>query len=170
MQKIMIKMMTLSLVGLLAGCEWYMWRENLNRIDTAKEIGQLPKLNRDLDLKGPDLNQNGIRDDVDEYIMRTFHQPEQRKAVQQYAFQSQAVLLVDKTDMIRVRRLNFEVARAISCIYDVFPHENQVSSNVVKSIGAVTSNTKHRFREKLAFSKALDGTSMIMPRDNYCDK
>ncbi|GEM_PF-2176146 len=102
--------------------------------------------------------------------MRTFHQPEQRKAVQQYAFQSQAVLLVDKTDMIRVRRLNFEVARAIYCIYDVFPHENQVSSNVVKSIGAVTSNTKQRFREKQVYSKALDGTSMTMPIEDYCDK
>jgi len=40
--------------------------------------------------------------------------------------------MVDKTDTIHVRRLNFEVARAISCIYDVFPLENHVSSNVVK--------------------------------------
>jgi len=40
--------------------------------------------------------------------------------------------MVDKTDTIHVRRLNFEVARAISCIYDVFPLENHVSLNVVK--------------------------------------
>ncbi|MFV5489973.1 hypothetical protein [Acinetobacter sp. ASP199] len=153
---------------LLAGCEWYMWRMNLDRIDLAQ--GQLPKLNRDQDLAGPDLNQNGIRDDIDAYIQQTFHQHEQRKAVQQYALHSQAVLLVDKTDMIRVRRLNFEIARAISCIYDVFPVENFVAANVVKSIGAITSNTKQRFREKLEFSKALDGTSMTMPRDDYCNK
>ncbi|ANF83141.1 hypothetical protein A3K93_08090 [Acinetobacter sp. NCu2D-2] len=78
--------------------------------------------------------------------------------------------MVDKTDMIRVRQLNYESARAISCIYDVFPHENQLASNIVKSIGAITTNTKQRFQENLAYSKALDGTSMTMPRDDYCDK
>ncbi len=153
----------------LAGCEWYMWRMNLDRINLAKETGQVPKLNHDREIKGPDLNQNGIRDDIDEYIRRTYHQPEQRKAVEQYAIQSQAVLLVDKTDMIRVRQLNYESARAIYCIYEVFPHDNQTASNVVKSVGAITTNTKQRFQENLAYSKALDGTSMTMPRDDYCD-
>ncbi|WP_227509864.1 hypothetical protein [Acinetobacter sp. NCu2D-2] len=147
-----------------------MWKMNLDRIDLAKEIGQLPQLNDDSDLKGLDLNNNGIRDDIDEYIRRTYHHPKQRKAVEQYAIQSQVILLVDKTDMIRVRQLNYESARAISCIYDVFPHENQLASNIVKSIGAITTNTKQRFQENLAYSKALDGTSMTMPRDDYCDK
>lgn len=77
--------------------------------------------------------------------------------------------MVDKTDTIHVRRLNFEVARAISYIYDVFPLENHVSSNVVKSMRTITTNTKQRFHDKLEFSKALDGTSMIMPRDDYCN-
>lgn len=128
------------------------------------------KPNCDQDLKVQDLNQNGIHDDVDEYIMRAFHQLEQRKAAQQYAFQLQAVLLVDKTEMIRVRRLNFEVACAIACINDAFLDENQVSSNLVKCIEAVATTSKTHFCEKLANPKALDGTSVIMLRDKYCDK
>lgn len=56
----------------LAGCDTYMWRANIKHLDEIKQSGYLPKLNRDRDIEGPDVNQNGIRDDIDLYIEKNF--------------------------------------------------------------------------------------------------
>lgn len=155
----------------LAGCDTYMWRANIKHLDEIKQSGYLPKLNRDRDIEGPDVNQNGIRDDIDLYIEKNFINMEQRQAVKQLAMVLQESLLLDTSQQYPLRKIAFEKSRAIGCIYERFSQDTLYKpSNVVQHVITVTTNTKQRFKAYLAFSKAMDGKSITLPNENLCNE
>ena len=155
----------------LAGCDTYMWHANIKHFEEIKQSGYLPKLNHDRDIKGPDVNQNGIRDDVDLYIEKNFINMEQRQAVKQFAMVLQESLLLDTSRQYPLRKIAFEKSRAIGCIYQRFSQDTRHKpSNVVQHVIAVTTNTKQRFKAYLAFSKAMDGKSITLPNENLCNE
>lgn len=129
------------------------------------------KLDRTDTIGGVDADKNGIRDDIDIYIKKTYPIEEQQKAVIQYAKALQASLLVDKEDKVAVKALTNAKARAISCIFEKIPSEqSRINGSIVEEIVGITTNTKQRLLEYLALNKALDGTVISLPSADICDE
>lgn len=141
------------------------------KISQMENSGELPMLERTNTLKGIDTNENGIRDDIDAYIKKTYPDEEQQKAVIQYAKALQASLLVDKEDKVAVKALTNAKAKAISCIFEKIPSEqSRINGSIVEEILGITTNTKQRLLEYLALNKALDGTVISLPSGEVCDE
>ena len=102
-------------IGLLTACGNDS-DEPAQKIAKMEDLGELPKLERTNTVWGIDADKNGIRDDIDAYIKKTYPSEDQQKAVNQYARSLQASLLVDKEDKIAVKAVTNSKARAISCI------------------------------------------------------
>lgn len=75
-------------------------------VQRLEQSGQLPILDRSPDVKGPDANRNGIRDDIDIYISTQPYDGGQRAAVEQLAKGLQATLLVDVTNNETLRAVD----------------------------------------------------------------
>ena len=134
------------------------------KIAKMESSGELPKLDRTDTVAGIDADQNGIRDDIDAYIQKTYPTEEQRKAVSQYARSLQASLLVDLENKITVKAATNTTSRAISCIFKKVPSGNSPNGgSVVEEILGVTTNTKQRLLQYIALDKALDGTVISSP-------
>jgi len=140
------------------------------KIAQLEDTGSLPKLDRSADIKGPDANSNGIRDDLDTIIQNTYTQPAQRKAAEQYAAVAQAQLLVDTNDKAAVKALSVRSARAINCLAQQFgTMQAPRFSDVREMFSSYTADTKARKLAQLAYSKALDGTVVSLPEGNTCE-
>lgn len=140
------------------------------KIASMEDSGALPRLERENTIQGIDNDGNGIRDDIDAYIKRTYPQ-KQQKAVSQYARALQASLLVNLNDRNALQRTSDVESRAVSCIFEKIPNgESPSHGRVVMEILGVTTNTKKRLMAYLALSKALDGTVMTLPNDGVCDE
>ena len=138
---------------------------------TALEKGEaIPKFDRTDDLAGPDLNRNGVRDDVDSYINKRYLSAPQRAAALQVARNIQKQLLVSKTDKPALRLVSLALSRAVHCLFSKFEGDAQFNTNVVaQEIESMTANTKARLLAYLAFSKAADGTTSTIPEGDTCD-
>ncbi|MDR2906029.1 MAG: hypothetical protein LBU73_08760, partial [Helicobacteraceae bacterium] len=53
----------------------------LQKLTEMRESGELPKLDRSDDLAGPDVNNNGVRDDVENYIIKKYPDERQKRAL-----------------------------------------------------------------------------------------
>lgn len=140
------------------------------KIAQLEDAGALPKLDRSADIKGPDADNNGIRDDIDAIIQKTYTEPAQRKAAQQFAAVLQSQLQVDPNNKAAVKALSVRSARAINCLDIQFGTTGSPSfSDVAESLEAYTADTKARKLAQLAYSKALDGTVISLPEGNTCE-
>lgn len=149
------------LFPLLVGCNE---EEKLKALENS---GSLSKLERSDSLAGTDANNNGIRDDIDEYITKKYGNPKQRAAVVQLSKSMQKTLLADTTNAIEVKSINAEVSNAFECFYSQFDVSERYV--VTKEIEALTTNTKPRLLAYLAFNKALNGKSWKTPEGDTCE-
>lgn len=141
------------------------------KISSLENSGEIPKLERTNTIAGIDGDKNGIRDDIDIYIEKTYPSEEQQKAVKQFAKALQTSLLVDKEDIIAVKSVTNVSRRAISCIFEKVPNGNSPNGgSVVEEILGATTNTKQRLIEYMALDKALDGTVISSPKGEVCDE
>ncbi|MSQ57541.1 MAG: hypothetical protein EXR35_08550 [Limnohabitans sp.] len=81
------------------------------QILAIEKSGQLPKLDRDPTLLGIDVNQNGVRDDIEEIINRRFESSEKRAAAMQLAIALQKSLVVDSMSRIAAKAAGNEIHR-----------------------------------------------------------
>ncbi|WOE43247.1 hypothetical protein [Acinetobacter chinensis] len=141
------------------------------QVSKMEDAGELPRLDRTDTVAGIDADDNGIRDDIDVYIGRIYTSEEQQKAASQFAKTLQASLLVNKEDKIAVKAASIANTKAITCIFDKFPNgEASNNESVVQYILGITTNTKIRLLEYVAFDKALDGTVISIPNGEVCDE
>lgn len=130
----------------------------------------IPNLDKTSTLEGIDADVNGIRDDIDRYIANTYPAPEQKKAVNQYARNLQDALLVDKTNKEDLKSYQLESSRSITCIFEKIPRDMlPVNSDVIQDILAATINTKLRRVEFKKLNQALDGTSISLQTEDFCN-
>ena len=129
------------------------------------------ELDRSNSIAGPDVNDNGVRDDLETILFNNYTSVPQRAAVMQYAKALQKTLTVDKTDMAAVRLVDREISRGINCIYSKFDGTNGAKqpAQVGQELISITANTKQRLLAYLQFSKALDGTSASLPVGDTCE-
>jgi len=133
--------------------------------------GKLPKPERTDSILGIDSNQNGIRDDIDAYIEEKYKDELEKKAVQQFARNSQLKLAVNLEDEVALQESSQEADRATTCIYKTFKSDpNITASDVIDEIANITTNTKKRLKAYYKYSDALDGFVFTIPQKDYCDK
>jgi hypothetical protein len=122
-------------------------------------------------LAGIDNDHNGIRDDIDAYIKEKYKDELQKKAVQQFARNSQLKLVVNLEDEVALQESSNEADRATTCVYKTFESEPNIdASDVIDEIGNMTTNTKKRLQAYHKYSDALDGFVFTIPQRDYCDK
>jgi len=141
------------------------------RIEALERSGSIPKLDRSNTLLGPDVNSNGVRDDIDAYLAANYTSSEQLSAATQAAKAMQNTLKVDPTDLPAVRLVERQNSRAINCLYSTFEGGNisKEPARVGTEIESMTSNTKQRLLAYLKYNKALDGTHSSMPDGDTCE-
>ncbi|MGD8172854.1 hypothetical protein ACQEXU_14435 [Vibrio sp. TRT 21S02] len=124
-----------------------------------------PVLNRDDTLKGIDVDENGIRDDIDEFINVLIIPENERGYYQQSARHLQTVFDYDYSEGTEI---DTEVASARAITLDPVIHcmmqlnldwdDATGSGNI---LFAMTLNTKLRSEHYVHYNKALDGTAII---------
>ncbi|PZO12769.1 MAG: hypothetical protein DCF26_18225 [Burkholderiales bacterium] len=139
------------------------------QIDMLEKTGQLPMLDRSNDIKGPDTNNNGIRDDIDAWITAQPITDAQKKAAQQMARVQQAKILVDLSDKSALQMLGDQSMRAVSCLVDVSKPNNQQGYDLIDKVEALTANTRERAKQYLAYNRAVSGSSGRLPKGNTCE-
>lgn len=133
--------------------------------------GTIPKLERGSTLAGIDTNGDGVRDDVESYIIAKYIGAPQRAAAMQAARSVQATLLVNTQDISAAKTASRQVMYATNCIFSRFPGppDSPDPARVMKELEGVTTNTKARLIAYLAYNKALNGTSSSLPEGDTCE-
>ena len=138
-------------------------------IAKLEQSGQVVPLDRSDSLLGPDLNNNGVRDDIDAYIASLNLTPAQSKAALQKAKALQMTLGVDVTDKAAVQTVGEIQIAGANCLGDVFPN-SQLRMQISQTLESKTSNTKTRVIKYLAYNAASSGSVTTLPSGDTCEK
>ncbi|MGL5128596.1 MAG: hypothetical protein ACRC7D_10665 [Aeromonas popoffii] len=139
-------------------------REALLKMDAD---GAAPKLNRDADVAGPDVDGNGVRDDLDAYINSLPDTELQKKALRQGYRVMRSLLLLDTMDTTAVLDGMRSSNAAIWCIYSRYDSDAKEKSGDIEKYSV---NTEERYKAYALFNSAASGHSAVMPRGNGCDE
>lgn len=139
------------------------------QIKALEDSGELTKLDRSSDIRGPDANYNGIRDDIDAWIAALPVTDVQKKAVEQAARVRQSELLVELSNEAELNRLGDLSMSSVACLADVFMPEYQKGFDLSSKVVAMTANTKQRAKQYLAYNRAVSGSSGRLPEGNTCE-
>ncbi|MDF3834175.1 hypothetical protein P3W85_14595 [Cupriavidus basilensis] len=138
-----------------------------DKIKALEQAGKLPTLDRSSDVKGPDLNANGIRDDIDVWIEKQGLGNAEKKAVQQLSRGLQVALLVDLTNPTAIRDAATANNLAVKCVITRSPDAGS-GYRTVTDLEKITANTKSRVKAYLAYNATLDGTVSKSPEGDGC--
>ncbi|MBK6366137.1 MAG: hypothetical protein IPF65_02455 [Polaromonas sp.] len=158
-------------VALLASC-----REDVplptqslaEQIKALEASGVLPKLDRSTDIKGPDQNLNGVRDDIDAWIASLPVTATQKRAATQAAEGLQNTLLVDVTDKAAMDASGNETIASVKCLRLVFMPNYDDGYKLSAKIEAITMNTKERSYQYIKYNQAASGSVTRLPDGNTC--
>ena len=166
-----------GVLALMAGCDGSPDTSTPPEKTAAEKIadleasGALPVLDRSDSIQGPDADANGVRDDVDAFIAKTYPTESQRAAAHQFAANVQEQMLVSKDDKGALRAVDRRLVNAGQCIHVRFTDEdgNFNPFFVREKITAISTNTKARLLAYLAYSKAMDGAAIGMATGDTCE-
>jgi hypothetical protein len=139
------------------------------QIQALEASGQLPQLDRSKDMRGPDTDNNGIRDDIDAWIAAQAISDVQKKAAQQAARVRQAELLADLSNKAELDRLGDASMASVKCLRLSFMPDYQQGYDLSAQIEAITANTKARAKQYLAYNRAVSGSAGRSPEGNTCE-
>ena len=137
-------------------------------LKTADQTGLIPSLNRDTTVAGPDVNNNYIRDDIEEYISGLSDSPQQKAALFQASSSITRAMLVDISDQNELTEVSRLIANSSACAYSVY--DSDTAHRKILMIEELVVNTKERFRAYENFSIAISGTSFVLPHGDGCEK
>ena len=145
-------------------------------LERLEQLGEIPVLDRSNTLLGPDLNNNGIRDDIDKLIASWNVTAPQSAALQQGAKALQLVLKDDWKPPVSPERaatankIMNQMSRATSCEFDVFEGQYPAMNEYTRKLEAATFNTRDRTKAYIALSMVLSGGVFSSQRPNVCDQ
>jgi len=149
----------------------------LTTIDKLEASGQLPKLDRSDSLFGPDVDHDGIRDDIDKYIeviaTEKKYTRQQTMAMRQVAKSKQRIFTLDLKNGAQVAVVSHEEFRALMCLFFRLGAPGTAdAAQIANYIEAITFNTKKRFVVYANYDGALSGSVLSMPAEDEtsCDE
>lgn len=139
------------------------------QITALENSGAIPKFDQSTDIKGPDSNANGIREDVDAYIAAMAITSDQKKSIEQFARSIQATLIVDTTNATNLREASANISRAVQCVSLKFPDikKRTAATNAIESI---TTNTNELASQYIKFNTALSGSVSKLLSGDTCNE
>lgn len=138
------------------------------QIAALERSGGYPKLDRSSDIVGPDVNKNGVRDDIEAWLNTLQVSDAQRKALMQDARATQRTLVVDLKDKAALQRTGEGLTASTNCGGDNFsPYATW--SSLAGKIEAMTANTKERAVRYMQYNAARSGSSTTLPDGNTCE-
>lgn len=140
----------------------------IDQIKALETSGALPELDRSTDIKGPDQNLNGVRDDIEAWIAAQPMKEGQKKAAMQTAEVIQKSLLVDLNDKVAQQAIGDEGMLSTACLSDAYRPDYQDSYKVSSKIEAMTANTKERATRYMQYNRARSGSSTKYPINYAC--
>ncbi|MBX3609437.1 MAG: hypothetical protein KF871_06025 [Hydrogenophaga sp.] len=139
------------------------------QIQQLEASGKLPQLDRSDDIRGPDKDNNGIRDDIDAWIAALPITDAQKRAAQQVARVQQAELLVNLNDQAGLQALGDRSMAGVKCIGDSFKPDYQRGLDLSAQLESMMANTKNRALQYLAYNRARSGSVTELPSGNTCE-
>jgi hypothetical protein len=141
-------------------------------VQTIAELerqGKLPTLDRSADLRGPDTNNNGVRDDIDRWIDSQSYSTSQKNAAIQSARALQETLFVNLTDPVQLKNAHDNITKAVGCVRRQFSSAQSIDpSKVLKTLQKYTMNTEGRALTYIKFNEALNGSQTELPNGDTC--
>jgi len=135
-------------------------------IKMADQKGTLPSLNRDATVSGPDMNANGVRDDIDTYIASLADTPPQKAALRQISSAIGNAMTINISDQSALLAASKRIADASACTHTRY--DSATSSMKNTEMEKLTVNTKIRFKAYEKFSAAISGTTFVLPEGDGC--
>ncbi len=148
------------------------------QLEALEKAGELPALDRSTDIAGPDIDRNGIRDDIDAYIAALPVSDAVKKAARQVARVQQKALLINLKDQPALLRLANAEATSNACMSSAVLSgvSPELESRTLRDghaitfkIEAITANTPERAERYLAYMGALHGTTTTYPTGKVCE-
>ena len=127
-----------------------------NAILQAEATGAVPKLNHDNTVLGPDVNGNGIRDDIDLYIAAQPDTPAQKAALSQLAVALQASMAVDTTNRNALLAVSTKIGKGMDCLYGVY--NDTMAGPRSDDIEKITVDTMTRLHAYEKYNTAMSGS------------
>ncbi len=138
------------------------------QIAALEKSGSLPALDRSTNIKGPDANNNGVRDDIEAWIAALPITEKQKKAALEEARTNQQLLLVDLSDKAAIAAAAAASFQALICLKDTFEPNRSEGSDLVMKIEAITANTPERSRRYMDYNRARSGSTSRHPGSAAC--
>lgn len=137
-------------------------------IMNAENSGIVPALNHDNSIEGPDTNQNGIRDDVEQYIASLPDSTTQKNALMQHAKAIHSALTVQTTEIKALSEVSKKVLNSTVCLFSVY--DSVQAQQKGRTIEKITVNTRERLAAYEKFNLALSGSTTKIPVGVGCEK
>lgn len=139
-----------------------------DQIAALERIGTVPVLDRSRDIPGPDLNRNGVRDDIEAWIQTRPIDESQRRALMQKARDLQMTLLIDLEDKAALSLHGDQLMASTKCAGDRFDPRSE-SYGYTRKIEAMTANTRQRAARYAQYNAAQSGSSTAYPSGDTCE-
>lgn len=134
-------------------------------LENLEKNGYLPDLDRQVSTSGDDLNENGIRDDIELYIYDKAYTEDDRILLKIFARSLQSIQTSDLIDREFARSVYEKMSAVRQCINNKASDAQRIR-NLTKNLTAFTANTKIRMNRMGEYeSKIFSGT---LPRVD-CD-
>ena len=137
-------------------------------IDRLVAEGKYPRLNRDSDVAGPDVDGNGVRDDLDAYVASLPDKEEQKKAAIQYLAAYQYAITIDFKNSQEVDDAITKTMDATSCIFERYGADEAMK--ITKNLETYLFNTRARFEAEQMFDIAQQWKVIESKDKGYCAK
>lgn len=149
--------------------------EAAKKIAELEASGALPRLDTSSSIAGPDLDRNGIRDDIDRHIEQLNYMSDVKASVQQQARVYQKVITTDLTSASAIEAAKNSGILANKCIIERFStaywgeRGSWEAFQVTEKLKALTLNTKSRLLAWVAFDKKMNGQTFMSIPGEACE-
>ncbi len=135
-----------------------------------EQSGSIPTLNRDNTIAGPDVNANGVRDDIDAYIASLPDTVIQKAALTQVSSALTSAMLVNVADQAALNTAMSKITNSVTCVNSRYNTATNITMGTDKRhlIRKLTVNTKNRFLAYEKFNTAMSGKSFKLPQGVGC--
>jgi hypothetical protein len=130
--------------------------------------GKYPTLDRSDSLLGPDEDGDGVRDDIQAWILSLDLTDQQLRATLQFARAMQTVMSIDITEEPELRRARKEIVDSSVCYTDAY-EDHVFSSQLSRKLQRYIANTRPRAQQYFNFNTALSGSVFRIPENPQCD-
>lgn len=138
--------------------------ETFTRLEKS---GQLPILDRSDSIAGPDINANGVRDDIERHIDSKPDTQAQKNSLKALSRALSRAMTVNTKDPNALRDVANSINLAVICIHETYP--SNTASPMVHEFEKLTVNTRTRYGAYMKFNSAMNGSVMSDVKGVKCD-